>query len=176
MKMMQCNCIMSLGVPVTLIGPDVSVTVGDQVTVACSVSGYPLSTAISWLKIANGIRTNIDVSQARFSGGTVSNPSLTINPAESSDEGDYQCSATNILGTSQSGTAYLDVLGSKCCCDADIQGVIWSSLEKYWKLLVNICFTSAEKDVLRILNNVLLAFDSEILVSCLCNLIYKSIQ
>ena len=103
----------STGVPVAIIGPDISVTVGDQATISCSVTGYPLSTAISWLKIANGVRTNVDVSQARFSGGTVSVPSLTITSVESSDEGDYQCSATNILGTSQSGTAYLDVLGSK---------------------------------------------------------------
>nr|XP_022324732.1 hemicentin-1-like isoform X33 [Crassostrea virginica] len=99
-------------VPVAIIGPDISVTVGDRATISCSVTGYPLSTAISWLKIANGVRTNVDVSQARFSGGTVSVPSLTITSVETSDEGDYQCSATNILGTSQSGTAYLDVLGS----------------------------------------------------------------
>ena len=103
----------STGVPVAIIGPDISVTVGDRATISCSVTGYPLSTAISWLKIANGVRTNVDVSQARFSGGTVSVPSLTITSVETSDEGDYQCSATNILGTSQSGTAYLDVLGSK---------------------------------------------------------------
>ncbi|XP_078326819.1 hemicentin-1-like isoform X1 [Crassostrea virginica] len=99
-------------VPVAIIGPDISVTVGDRATISCSVTGYPLSTAISWLKIANGVRTNVDVSQARVSGGTVSVPSLTITSVETSDEGDYQCSATNILGTSQSGTAYLDVLGS----------------------------------------------------------------
>ncbi|XP_062603011.1 hemicentin-1-like isoform X19 [Saccostrea cucullata] len=100
------------GLPVTLIGPDVSVTVGNQATITCSVSGYPLSTSIAWHKIANGVRTEIDTSQTRFSGGTISTPSLTISPVESSDEGDYQCTATNILGTSPSGTAYLDVLGS----------------------------------------------------------------
>ncbi|XP_052674345.1 hemicentin-1-like isoform X2 [Crassostrea angulata] len=98
--------------PVTIIGPDISVTVGDQATISCSVTGYPLSTAISWQRIASGVRSNVDTSQARFSGGTVANPSLTINPVEGSDEGDYQCSATNYLGTSQSGTAYLDVMGS----------------------------------------------------------------
>ncbi|XP_065932028.1 platelet binding protein GspB isoform X4 [Magallana gigas] len=98
--------------PVTIIGPDISVTVGDQATISCSVTGYPLSTAISWQRIANGVRSNVDTSQARFSGGTVANPSLTINPVEGSDEGDYQCSATNYLGTSQSGTAFLDVMGS----------------------------------------------------------------
>lgn len=117
----------------TIIGPDVSVTVGDQATITCSVTGYPLSTAISWQKIANGVRSNIDTSQSRFSGGTVANPSLTINPVEESDEGDYQCSATNYLGTSQSGTAYLDIMGSKCNVDFEFLTI------RKVKLFVQLC-------------------------------------
>ena len=49
----------------------------------------------------------------KYSGSTVSSPSLIIYNAEESDEGNYKCKVTNSVGTGISTTTNLDVVGSK---------------------------------------------------------------
>jgi hypothetical protein len=49
----------------------------------------------------------------KYSGSTVSTPSLTITNAQNSDEGNYVCYATNLAGTGSSSQTFLDVVGSK---------------------------------------------------------------
>ncbi|KAK3107564.1 hypothetical protein FSP39_017383 [Pinctada imbricata] len=89
-----------------------TVNVGGTITLACTVSANPSATSVLWSRVVNGVTTNIDATSNRYSGASVSVPSLTIFNAELGDEGSYSCQATNSLGTGQSGSTYLDVTGS----------------------------------------------------------------
>lgn len=92
--------------------------VGNTRTLQCSIiTANPAITSVSWQKIVNGVAQDVDVAgTARFSGSTVTTPSLTINNAQFSDEGNYICRATNAVGTGASAQSYLDVYGSKLSC------------------------------------------------------------
>jgi hypothetical protein len=70
---------------------------GNPVTITCTVSADPGVTRIIWQIInpATNQGVNIDTSIAKYSGGTLAIPSLTINPVGESDEGNYQCLAEN---------------------------------------------------------------------------------
>lgn len=85
----------------------------DRITINCSVSGTPPATSVTWTKTVGGQTDSIDVSSNKYSGSTVSNPSLTIRNLDQTDEGDYVCTAENLVGTANSETANLDVTGSK---------------------------------------------------------------
>jgi hypothetical protein len=75
---------------VQILQPQYSVNFGDSVTLECVVN-FGLN---------------------KYSGSTVNTPSLTVNSAEISDEGNYICTATNSIGTGQSSQTFLDVVGS----------------------------------------------------------------
>lgn len=91
-----------------------SVTYGGTVTLECVVNSSPFQTSVEWQRIANGVSTNIDVTQEpRYSGGTVNSPSLIISGAVSGDAGVYVCSATNDAGKGVSGQTVLTVQGSE---------------------------------------------------------------
>ena len=79
------------------------------------MSGTPQATSVTWTKTVGGQTTEIDMASnsGKYSGSTVSSPSLTIQNIEQDDEGDYVCTATNIVGTAKSQTAFFDVTGSK---------------------------------------------------------------
>jgi len=64
----------------------------------CTVQGTPAAQSISWTR--NGVSIAID--NSKYTGGNTTNPSLTINNFQSSDAGNYICSATNAAGTSTS--------------------------------------------------------------------------
>lgn len=69
-----------------------------SVTIHCiaSVSQGPPALAVYWL--LNGY--NMDISNSvKYSGGTVSNPSLSIHNIASTDAGEYRCGATNLVGS-----------------------------------------------------------------------------
>lgn len=75
---------------------------GTTVTIHCTVSvsqGSPELTAVYWLL---NVRS-LDISDsAKYSGGTVSNPSLYIKTIASTDAGVYHCGATNLVGSTTS--------------------------------------------------------------------------
>lgn len=79
----------------------------------CVVTANPIHTRVNWRKIKNGVTTDINVvnSNNKYSGSTVSNPSLQINNADLNDEGHYVCFASNGIGTGQSTQIFLDVNG-----------------------------------------------------------------
>lgn len=72
------------------------------VTIHCIVSlsqDSPALTSVYWL--LNGQNLSIKNS-AKYSGGTVNTPSLTIKNIASTDAGVYHCGARNLLGSSTS--------------------------------------------------------------------------
>lgn len=87
-----------LGKP-TVVVPGTIAETGTTVTIHCNASGSPVVTAIHWL-LNN---RNLDISNnAKYTGGTVSNPSLSIKNVASTDAGEYHCGATNLLGSTTS--------------------------------------------------------------------------
>lgn len=93
-----------------------SVNFGDPITIPCNVTAVPIATNISWVKTSSGVSVTLDLAgqPSKYSGATVSNPNLTISSTDLTDEGNYVCSASNIVGTGSSNAAFLDVIGGKC--------------------------------------------------------------
>ncbi|CAG2253540.1 HMCN [Mytilus edulis] len=90
-----------------------SVWIGNTVTLACTVTANPSHTTVYWKRVINGALTDITVTNNnKYSGSTVSSPSLTIFNVDNSDEGNYICYADNSVGTGQSSQSFLDVFGS----------------------------------------------------------------
>lgn len=102
------------GLPVVrILKPVYTVNHGNFVILECTVTANPEATSIQWYKVVNGKSVTLDVpNNSKYSGSTVANPSLTITGASAADEGNYICSATNALGTSQSAQTFLDVFGA----------------------------------------------------------------
>ncbi|XP_052103246.1 hemicentin-1-like [Mytilus californianus] len=84
---------------------------GNSVTINCTVTSTPAATQIVWQRTVNNVNTTIDISSNRYSGGTTSNPSLTIHNVQADDQGLYFCQASNIVGTGSSNTVNLTVIG-----------------------------------------------------------------
>ncbi|XP_069133871.1 basement membrane-specific heparan sulfate proteoglycan core protein-like [Argopecten irradians] len=91
-----------------------NINLGDSVTIACNVAGVPAVTSVSWTitKAPSTISTPITIAAPKYSGGSVTTPSLTISSAALTDQGTYNCKATNSLGTGTSPPAYVSVVGS----------------------------------------------------------------
>jgi hypothetical protein len=94
---------------------------GDRVTIGCTVSSNPAHTSVYWQRIRNGVTQTITLSSnIKYSGSSVTTPSLTILNVDDNDEGDYICYATNSVGTGQSSRGTLEVTGSKFCKQVNI--------------------------------------------------------
>jgi hypothetical protein len=103
-----------IGIPSIHISPThVEVVGGQSHTIACSVSSISVITDVTWIKTtAVGYEiVNVVGVDRKFSGGTLSDPSLTINNIAKSDEGTYVCRATNCLGTTSSEYSVLTCKG-----------------------------------------------------------------
>ncbi|CAG2194109.1 HMCN [Mytilus edulis] len=99
-------------IPVVIISSNIySVLLGGTVTLQCTVSSNPAHTSVTWQRIVNGVLNTVTVDGSRIIGSSVSTPSLTISNAASGDEGNYICTATNIVGTGTSQQTFLDVAG-----------------------------------------------------------------
>ncbi|XP_056016663.1 mucin-2-like isoform X2 [Ostrea edulis] len=88
---------------VSVSGPTQS---GTTVTIVCTAtvtSESPAITAIQWTK--NSVAIDIAGSNGKYSGGSISIPSLTITTITSTDRGDYRCKATNAVGSTNSTSA-----------------------------------------------------------------------
>ncbi|OWF35465.1 Hemicentin-1 [Mizuhopecten yessoensis] len=97
---------------VTVPSATYSTVSGSSVTLMCVVAASPPADSVLWKKIKNTVSSDIDVSLAAFTGGTVGNPSLTIVTATSAEMADYICTATNSVGTGESGRTTLTVTGA----------------------------------------------------------------
>lgn len=92
--------------------PTYSVNFGGTVTLTCTVSANPAHNSVYWQKVVNGVSQPVTIGN-RYTGSTVSSPSLTISNAVQNDEGFYVCYAVNSVGTGNSQQTFLDVQGSK---------------------------------------------------------------
>ncbi|XP_063428599.1 hemicentin-1-like isoform X2 [Mytilus trossulus] len=99
---------------VTIQQSQYSVTIGQTVTLGCTVTGSPAATNVYWQKTVNNVVTTIssNTNTNKYSGSIVSTPSLTIVNADQSDEATYVCFATNGVGLGQSTQTFLDVTGN----------------------------------------------------------------
>ncbi|CAG2239104.1 HMCN [Mytilus edulis] len=88
-----------------------SAKVANPVTITCTIIATPAATRIVWQRFVNNAATTIDTSSIRYSGGTTSIPSLTINIVQADDQGLYFCQALNTVGTGTSNNVYLTVTG-----------------------------------------------------------------
>jgi hypothetical protein len=86
---------------------------GHSHTLACSISNILAITDITWIKTsATGDKIAIVVGEdGKFFGGTLSDPSLTINNIAKSDEGAYACIAKHCFGTTSSEDSVLTCKG-----------------------------------------------------------------
>ena len=85
---------------------------GQSHTIACSVASVSVITDVTWICSAAGYEiVKVVGVDGKFSGGTLSDPSLTINNIAKSDEGTYVCRATNCFGTTSSECSVLTCKG-----------------------------------------------------------------
>ncbi|XP_033753605.1 hemicentin-1-like isoform X5 [Pecten maximus] len=90
-----------------------SVLTGSSVNLVCTVTASPSHTSVQWLRVVNGVNQAVNIgSSGKYAGSSVSVPSLTINGAQSSDQGQYICTASNVVGTGQSTVTTVSVTGS----------------------------------------------------------------
>lgn len=127
----MCNLI--LGVPTVFVHQlSYDATFSSTVTLQCTVSTTTSATItdVFWQKKNECQTKNISSSTrpAKYSGGTVNTPSLTIFNADGLDVSSYTCFASNIAGTGQSSASFLNVSEGKI-----------SSLWKYYYSWVLIC-------------------------------------
>lgn len=91
-----------------------SVQTSDSVTMTCVISANPSATSVTWYRVASaGLEAIVVGSSSKYSGGSVTSPSLTISNTVDSDGGTYRCTATNAVGTGSSADVILDVVGSE---------------------------------------------------------------
>lgn len=88
-------------------------TLGNSITLQCTVFATPSATNVQWNKVTNNVPVAININPSKYSGASISTPSLTITNSAESDEGYYTCQATNAAGTGTSTQTFLDVQGSK---------------------------------------------------------------
>jgi len=103
-----------IGRPSIHISPTyVEVVGGQSHTIICFVTSISVITDVTWIKTtAVGYEiVNVVGVDGKFSGGTLSDPSLTINNIAKSDEGTYVCTVTNCLGTTSSEYSVLTCKG-----------------------------------------------------------------
>jgi len=85
---------------------------GQTATLECVITANPAATSVQWYKVVGGQQQAITSSPGKYNTPTVNNPNLVISTAQSSDEGYYVCSATNVVATASSSQTFLDVTGS----------------------------------------------------------------
>lgn len=94
--------------------PSYTVILGNNIVIDCDYSATPDATAIRWEKIVNTQTTTIAVTSTnKYSGATLTNPSLTITGTSTDDQAFYRCVVANTVGEGQSNQVYLYVTGSK---------------------------------------------------------------
>ncbi|XP_060075588.1 mucin-17-like [Ylistrum balloti] len=97
---------------VTVLVRNITAIAGDNVTLACNVTGTPIVTDVFWQRIVSGgeIETLV-VDGVRYTGVTPGDPSLRIISVAISDSAVYICKANNSVGTGSSNLITLEIEG-----------------------------------------------------------------
>ncbi|XP_071174278.1 neural cell adhesion molecule 1-like isoform X2 [Mytilus edulis] len=110
-SVLTCINILSL-----VVEPDnANVILGNNRTISCTLSGQPSAQDITWYFTPTNESKNEICPRnnaAKYSGGTISDPSLTILNFQTSDSGAYECSATNAAGTGNSNSSVLTCISN----------------------------------------------------------------
>ncbi|CAC5426245.1 unnamed protein product [Mytilus coruscus] len=97
-----------------------------SVTLECVVDSYPPHTKVTWYRVTNGDRTEME-KVTDYCGSTVNVPSLTINRADFYDNGNYVCTAENVAGVGSSEETRVIVSGACGLTKVDIVIILESS-------------------------------------------------
>ncbi|CAG2214958.1 unnamed protein product [Mytilus edulis] len=101
------------GLPVVSIGnPFHTAKFGESYTMNCQVNANPNHTEIYWQHNSNGLIRIIKADTRGVRGVSLDDPKLTIDSVTTSDVGNYTCFAENIVGTGNSRSVSLKVVGS----------------------------------------------------------------
>ncbi|CAG2211182.1 DSCAML1 [Mytilus edulis] len=110
-SVLTCISILSL-----VVEPDnANVILGNNQIISCTLSGQPSAQDIIWYFTPTNESKNEICPRnnaAKYSGGTISDPSLTILNFQTSDSGAYECSATNAAGTGNSNSSVLTCISN----------------------------------------------------------------
>ncbi|CAC5425483.1 unnamed protein product [Mytilus coruscus] len=86
---------------------------GDDVTLNCTVISNLNIVDVYWERVQNGTKTIINRDSVGYQGISPTHPSLNIVYNTKTHIGTYRCFATNVVGTSVSGSTTLNVIGDK---------------------------------------------------------------
>ncbi|OWF54256.1 Hemicentin-1 [Mizuhopecten yessoensis] len=96
----------------TVTAPVVSwnLTAGENVTLACNVTGYPNVTEVYWQRmVIGGEPETLAIDGVKYAGATLEDASLTINTVRGPDSAVYICKANNSIGTGSGASVTLVV-------------------------------------------------------------------
>ncbi|XP_069106281.1 uncharacterized protein [Argopecten irradians] len=98
-------------IPLVMSGtPEVTITAGNNVTLHCNATGFPLVTSVYWNRqVSGGTAQTVVVDSVHYAGVTLDDPSLTIINVMTNDSGMYICKANNSVGTGNTSYVTLDV-------------------------------------------------------------------
>ena len=82
---------------------------GSTINIPCTYVGYPAITSVQWIKIRGGVSQTLHSDGNKYKYENISMDGLTINNLVDSDTADYQCTATNPVGTGKSEIVTLTV-------------------------------------------------------------------
>lgn len=103
-----------IDLPIVAVESDeLKVLYGEEVKITCNIIADPGVEIVYWKKEADGRTIIINHGAVGTQGVTPFNPSLILQSTTKADSGEYTCFAINDIGTGQSGSTLLNVIGGE---------------------------------------------------------------
>lgn len=80
---------------------------GATVILNCKIKSLPDLVSVIWHKNGEVLRMT-----SKHNGGTIHEPSLTISTVDDTDEAEYMCKVTNLVGPGTSNLVTLNIIGN----------------------------------------------------------------